>query len=378
MATMGHRERVLRALNHQEPDRVPLDLGGSRSSSLVVEAYEGLNRHLESQEPCSIFSKWLNIVHPSEAMLQRFDIDTRSLSQGDPDNWQDIVFPDGSYQDEWGVVRSRPPGSLYYDLTQSPLAGDVDVADLEKFCWPDPHDPGRCRPLAEAAAHLHQETDYAVVLSMPGGIVHQAQFLRGFEDWFADLIANPKFFAALMEKLADLWIEMAKDELDAVGDNVDISFLGDDMAFQDGPMMSMDLYRKMIKPHHKRLFGYIKSRTSAKIAYHTCGSVVHLLPDLIEMGVDTLNPVQVSAKGMDSKRLKREFGKDMSFWGAIDTQRALPFGTPQDVAAEVKRRIDDLGPAGGYMLCAVHNVQADVSPENICAMYDTAREYGKY
>ena len=378
MATMTHRERVLRALNHQEPDRVPLDLGGSRSSSLVVEAYEGLSRHLESQEPCFIFSKWLNIVHPSEAMLQRFDIDTRSLSQGDPDNWQDIVFPDGSYQDEWGVVRSRPPGSLYYDLTKSPLAGDVDVADLEKFCWPDPHDPGRCRPLAEAAAHLHQETDYAVVLSMPGGIVHQAQFLRGFEDWFADLIANPRFFAALMEKLADLWIEMAKDELDAVGDNVDICFLGDDLAFQDGPMMSMDLYRKMIKPHHKRLFSYIKSRTSAKIAYHTCGSVVHLLPDLIEMGVDALNPVQVSAKGMDSKRLKREFGKDMSFWGAIDTQRVLPFGTPQDVAAEVKRRIDDLGPAGGYMLCAVHNVQADVSPENICAMYDTAREYGKY
>jgi len=378
VATMGHRERVLRALNHQEPDRVPLDLGGSRSSSLVVEAYEGLNRHLESQEPCSIFSKWLNIVHPSEAMLQRFDIDTRSLSQGDPDNWQDIVFPDGSYQDEWGVVRSRPPGSLYYDLTKSPLAGDVDVADLEKFCWPDPHDPGRCRPLAEAAARLHQGTDYAVVLSMPGGIVHQAQFLRGFEEWFTDLIANPKFFEALMEKLADLWIEMAKDELDTAGENVDVCFYGDDLAFQDGPMMSMDLYRKMIKPHHKRLFGYIKSRTSAKIAYHTCGSVVHLIPDLIEMGVDALNPVQVSAKGMDSQTLKREFGKDICFWGAIDTQRVLPFGTPDDVKAEVERRIDDLGPGGGYVLCAVHNIQADVSPENICTMYDTGREYGRY
>jgi uroporphyrinogen decarboxylase len=375
---MGHRERVLRALNHQEPDRVPLDLGGSRSSSLVVEAYEGLNRHLESQEPCSIFSKWLNIVHPSEAMLQRFDIDTRSLSQGDPDNWQDIVFPDGSYQDEWGVLRSRPPGSLYYDLTKSPLAGDVDVADLEKFCWPDPHDPGRCRPLAEAAARLHQGTDYAVVLSMPGGIVHQAQFLRGFEEWFTDLIADPKFFEALMEKLADLWIEMAKDELDTAGENVDVCFYGDDLAFQDGPMMSMDLYRKMIKPHHKRLFGYIKSRTSARIAYHTCGSVVHLIPDLIEMGVDALNPVQVSAKGMDSKTLKREFGKDICFWGAIDTQRVLPFGTPDDVKAEVERRIDDLGPGGGYVLCAVHNIQADVSPENICTMYDTGREYGRY
>jgi uroporphyrinogen decarboxylase len=378
MATMTHRERVLRALNHQEPDRVPLDLGGSRSSSLVVEAYERLSRHLGSLEPPCIFSKWLNIAHPSEAMLQRFDIDTRSLSQGDPDNWQDIVFPDGSYQDEWGVVRSRPPGSLYYDLTKSPLAGDVDVADLKKFLWPDAHDPGRCRGLEEAAARLHRGTDYAVVLSMPGGIVHQAQFMRGFEDWFADLIANPALSQALMERLADLWIEMAKDELDAVGNSVDICFFGDDMAFQDGPMMSMDLYRKLIKPHHKRLFSYIRSRTSARIAYHTCGSVVHLIPDLIEMGVDALNPVQVSAKGMDSKKLKREFGKDICFWGAIDTQRVLPFGTPDDVRAEVKRRINDLGPGGGYILCAVHNIQADVSPENICAMYDTARQYGRY
>lgn len=285
MASLSHRERMLRALNHQEPDRVPLDLGGTRSTSLVVEAYDKLERHLGGKEPHRIFSKWLNIAHPSEAMLARFDIDTRSVSQGSPDNWQDIVFPDGSYRDEWGVLRSRPPGSLYYDLTRSPLAGDADVADLAKFPWPDPHDPGRCRGMAEAAARLHQGTDYAVVLNMPGGIVHQAQFLRGFEDWFSDLIAT---------------------------------------------------------------------------------------------GVDALNPVQVSARHMDTRALKREFGKDIAFWGAIDTQRVLPFGGPDQVAAEVKRRIGDLGPGGGYVLCAVHNIQADVSPENICAMYDTAREYGQY
>jgi uroporphyrinogen decarboxylase len=145
------------------------------------------------------------------------------------------------------------------------------------------------------------------------------------------------------------------------------------MAFQDGPMMSMDLYRKMIKPYHRRLFGYIKSRTPAKILYHTCGSVAHLIPDIIEMGVDALNPVQVSAKGMDTRALKREFGRDLSFWGAVDTQRVLPFGTPEEVAAEVRRRIGDLGAGGGYVLCAVHNIQADVPPENICAMYDSAR-----
>jgi len=375
MDTMTHRERVMRALSHQEPDRVPLDLGATRSTSIVVQAYERLNAHLGSSEPPRIFSTWLNIAHPSEAMLARFEIDTRSLSQGAPDNGQDVLLPNDSYRDEWGVVRSRPAGSLYYDLTGPPLAGEVSEADLQAFRWPDPHDPGRTRGLAEAARRLHRETDYAVVLNMPGGIVHQAQFLRGFEDWFTDLVANQPFCQALMERLADLWIEMARDEFDAVGDHVDICFYGDDMAFQDGPMMSMDLYRKMIKPHHARLFSYIRSRTSAKIVYHTCGSVVHLIPDLIGMGVNALNPVQTSAKGMDTQRLKREFGKDLCFWGAIDTQRVLPFGTPDQVRAEVKRRIEDLAPGGGYVLCAVHNIQADVSPENICAMYEAALGY---
>ena len=377
MAIMSHRERVVRALNHRQPDRVPLDLGATRSTSLVVQAYERLNRHLGAQKPARIFSKWLNIAHPSQAMLQRFDIDTRSVGQGAPDNWQDIVFPDGSYQDEWGVVRSRPAGCLYYDLTKSPFAGETSAADLDRHPWPDPHDPGRCRGLKAEARRLRQETDYAIALNMPGGVVTQAQFLRGFEDWFADLIADPTFYHALLERITDLWIEMARDELDAAGDCADFCFFGDDVAFQDGPMMSMELYRKMVKPYHARVFSYIKSRSSAKILYHTCGSVAHLIPDLIELGVDALNPVQVSAKGMDTKTLKREFGKDICFWGGIDTQRVLPFGSPADVAAETKRRIEDLGPGGGYVLCAVHNLQADVSPENICAMYDTARQHGQ-
>ena len=378
MATMTHRERVLRALNRQEPDRIPLDLGSTRSTALVVEAYENLNRYLGIQSETRIFSKWLHIAHPNEEMLRRFDIDTRSLSQGNPDSWHDIIFADGSYQDEWGIVRSKPKECLYYDLTRAPFQGEPTIADLEEFPWPNPHDPGRCRGLAQEAKRFHEESDYAVVLNLPGGIVHQSQFMRGFEGWFTDLILNPSFFNALLEKVCDLWIEMAKDEFDAIGDEFDLCFYGDDMAFQNGPMMSMELYRKMIKPHHKRLFSYVKSRTSAKILYHTCGSVVHLIPDLIELGVDVLNPVQVSAKGMDTQRLKREFGKDIAFWGAIDTQKVLPFGTPEEVAAEVKRRIDDLGPGGGYVLCAVHNLQADVPPENICTMYDAAREYGTY
>lgn len=169
MATRSHRERLLCALNHQTPDRVPLDLGGTRSTSLVVECYQRLQRHLGDGESPRIFSKWLNIAHPSQAMLRRFDIDTRSVSQGAPDNSGDTVFPDGSYRDEWGVVRSRPAGGLYYDLTHSPFAGDVEIADLARHSWPDPHDPGRTRGMAEAARRLHEQTDYAVVLNTPGG-----------------------------------------------------------------------------------------------------------------------------------------------------------------------------------------------------------------
>lgn len=374
MAPLSHRERVVRALNREQPDRVPLDLGSTRSTAIVVQAYERLNRHLSAAEPPRIFSKWLNIAHPSQAMLERFDIDTRSVGQGAPDAWQDLVFPDGSYQDEWGVVRSRPAGCLYYDLTKSPFAGDASEADLARHPWPDPHDPGRCRGLRDAAQRLHRETDYAIGLNLPGGVVTQAQFMRGFEDWFADVIADPAFSHALLERITDLWLEMARDELDAAGDLVDFCFFGDDVAFQDGPMMSMEQYRTMVKPYHARLFSYVKSRTRAKILYHTCGSVAHLIPDLIEIGVDALNPIQVSAKHMDTAVLKREYGKDLCFWGGIDTQRVLPFGTPEDVRAEVRRRIAELGPEG-YCLCAVHNIQADVSPENICAMYDAAREH---
>jgi uroporphyrinogen decarboxylase len=252
-------------------------------------------------------------------MLQRFDIDTRSVGQGPPDNWRDIVFADGSYQDEWGVVRSRPAGCLYYDLTRSPFAGEASVADLDRHPWPDPHDPGRCRGLKEEARR-RAETDYAIALNMPGGVVTQAQFMRGFEDWFADLIADPTFYHALLDRITDLWIEMAKDELDAAGDSVDFCFFGDDVAFQDGPMMSMELYRKMVKPYHARVFSYIKSRSSAKILYHTCGSVAHLIPDRSNWAW-TPQPHQVSARD-GHETLKREFSR-ISASGAALTQQVL-------------------------------------------------------
>jgi uroporphyrinogen decarboxylase len=237
---------------------------------LVVEAYENLNRHLGIQAETRVFSKWLHIA--TEQILKRFGIDTRSLSQGNPDQWRDISFADGSYQDEWGVVRSKPKDSLYYDLTRAPFQGEPTMTDLEQFAWPDPHDPGRCRGLAEEAKRLHGDTDHAIVLNMPGGIVHQSQFMRGFEGWFTDLILNPSFFNALLEKICDLWIEMARDEFDAARDHFDLCFYGDDMAFQNGPMMSMDLYRKMIVPHQS---AFLHISTHSPRPHYTCGRTPH-------------------------------------------------------------------------------------------------------
>ena len=182
-----------------------------------------------------------------------------------------------------------------------------------------------------------------------------------------------------MEEITDLYIESCNDYLDQVGRYIQVFTYWDDVNTQNGWLVRPELYREMVKPKQKRLVEAIKKKTNAKIFFHGCGAVRDLIPDLIEVGFDILNPVQVSARGMDTKKLKQEYGKDMTFWGGgVDTQHVLPFGTPQQVADEVRRRIDDLAPGGGFVFAAVHNVQAFVPPQNIVATFETALEYGKY
>jgi uroporphyrinogen decarboxylase len=201
----------------------------------------------------------------------------------------------------------------------------------------------------------------------------------GMENFLMALVAEPKFADRLMERITDLYIESCNNYLDRVGRYIQVFTYWDDVNTQNGWMVRPELYRKMVKPKQKRLVAAIKKKTDAKIFFHGCGAVHDLIPDLIEVGFDILNPVQVSARGMDTKKLKQEYGKDMAFWGGgVDTQRVLPFGTPQQVADEVRRRIDDLAPEGGFVFAAVHNIQAFVPPQNIIAAFDTALEYGKY
>lgn len=376
---MTHRERVLTALKHAEPDRVPLDLGSTGATTITVKAHERLRAHLglPVETPPVLWSVRSSTVIPDEAILRRFDVDARPVLLGTPRGRPDRKLSDDSFLDEWGVTWIRHGGSHFIN-SDGPFCrlAEPTLQDIEKYAWPEPLDPGRFQGLRERARKLHEETDYAVVLNLSNGPIHQCQYLRGYAAWLEDLLLHPVFAEALMDGVVDILVQIANRALEEAGPYVDLVTFGDDIATQNATLFRPELYRKMIKPRHRALADAIH-RHGKPLLFHSCGSVYALLRDLIEVGVDVLNPVQVSAVDMASDRLKREYGNELAFWGAVDTHRVLPRGTPAEVSEEVKRRVDDLHGKGGYILCAVHNIQPEVPPENVVAMYQTALEYGK-
>jgi uroporphyrinogen decarboxylase len=325
-----------------------------------------------------VISRAGQIAVPHEEVMRRLDVDIRGLYYRPlpVDTGKDLG--DGRIINEWGVTLNKPQGGLYYDIVESPLK-EATIADLEGYDWPDPLDPGRFEGLEEEAEYLYRETDYGLV--GPGyetGLFEDAWALRGFESFLVDLILNPDFVHALLRRVLDVRKAMMGRFLELVGQYLDVVYIADDVAMHTGPLMSPDTYRRLVKPYQKEFFQFTKERTEAKLFYHCCGNVVPLLEDFIEMGVDIMNPVQVSAREMDTKALKARFGDRVSFWGAIDTQHVLPGGSMEEVREEVRRRVIDLAPGGGYVLAAVHNVQPDVPPENLCIMFEQAIEVGRY
>ena len=286
----------------------------------------------------------------------------------------------GSYhRDEWGVIWRRPENGGHFIPREGPFQKEEPtLAELKKYPWPEPRNPERIEGLKERACKLRQETDCAIVLTFPNGIMGDCQRVRGFGRWLEDLVINPVLAEALLDYSLMVNAEIIKFALEEMGRYVDVIGFPDDLGFQDRPYMRPELYRKIVKPYHRRLVEAIKKHSDAKIVMHCDGSIYPLVPDLIDIGVDVLNPVQLSAANMDSRRLKVEFGDNLSFWGAIDTREVLPRGTPEDVRNEVKRRIAELASGGGYVLASVHNIQAEVPPENVVAMFDSALEYGRY
>lgn len=373
---MTPRERVLAAIERRQPDRVPIDVGGSSFSTIIGQAYERLKARLGVEGETLYMKQRSRSVFLDERIARRLHADTRPLLVGSPDGWQDVYSADGSFQDEFGVVWRRA-GDGHYAPTGNPLR-EATLADLDTFAWPDPQNPGRSRSLREAARQLREGTDYAVVLSLPVGFVHLSQYLRGYEQWLMDIVLNPQFLDALMDRVLDWWLTLTDAVLDEVGPYVDVVAIGDDVAFHDRPMVDLDRYRKLFKPRHRRMIDLVKAKSSAKVLYHCCGAVKSLVGEFIDIGVDALNPIQVSSAGMDdTASLKAEFGDHISFWGGIDTGQVLPRGSLEDVLAEVQRRIQDLAPGGGYVLASVHNIQEDVPPENILAMVDAALKFGQ-
>ncbi|MBI5305679.1 MAG: hypothetical protein HY868_26355 [Chloroflexi bacterium] len=369
---MNSRERVLAALHHHSPDRAPRDLGSTTATGIHPHAYRALKRHLGLDDDFRYLSARAQLVWVEPPIQKRFGADLLPLI---PDVAGQTIELDANraFVDRWGIERKLPAEGGHYYVSRPPLASAQSVGDLNAFHFPEPISDFAI--LTQQARHLRATTDKALVLNLEVGFMHQCQFLRGFDLWLMDLVSDPRFAAALMDRVLDVWLCEAEAMMRAVGDDADIVIYADDIALQNATMVSPRVYQSLLRPRLKRVFDALKA-SELKVLYHTCGSVVSLIGDFVDLGVDALNPVQVSARGMnDTAALKKQWGDQITFWGAIDTQHVLPRGTPDDVRREVFRRLDDLTRDGGYVLAAVHDIQAEVPPQNIGAMFDAADEW---
>lgn len=414
---MTSRERVLAAIAHREPDRVPIDQGSMRSTGMMAIAYNRLKRHLGiAGEPAFMYDLVQQLAQPDDWFLERFHIDAidigRAISAGDPRRqW---TLPDGScctvpdwYRPErapggglvvrnagGAVIAQMPAGALYMDQTAWPLSGPGGLDDFEPLPrrmelvnWAALPAAGYDRPLTEErlraigaiARRLRETTAYAISMSIGCSLYEWSQFLFGMENAYAYIGAEKRKYARFLDRLTEVHMENLRRLLPHVRGAVDILVVGDDLGMQSGPQMSPAAYRELFLPRHKRIYGYAKELSGAHIFMHNCGGVYQLIPDLIDAGVEVLNPVQTSARGMDPARLKREYGRDLCFWGGgCDTQGLLATGTPEQVREDVRRRLEIFMPGGGYVWNQVHNLLADVPPENVVAMLEAAYDFGRY
>jgi len=364
-------------------DRVPRDLGGTFTSTIARGAHDSLLQYLGMEGESKVIRKWARAVRPDERVLARFDIDTRMVTPRHDDSWNEYwrlspMSPESTRTDEWGVTWRRPETGPWF-ISNHPLKAAQTINDLDMHpFWPDPEDDERYYGLKEQARRLKEETDYAVIGVFPRPVVSLSQFLRGYDTFFMDLALNHVMLEAVMDRILDLDLRIGERILSEIGSYVDIMFVHDDLATQESLMFSPDHYRKFVKPRHKKIFDCIKTHSDAKILFHTDGAIRPLLDDLIEIGVDALNPIQVSAAGMEPEKLAADYGNRLCFWGGMDTQRVLNTGKPGEVRAEVRNLVRSLGGAGNYVIAAVHNIQDDVPPENVIALFDAAEEFGIY
>jgi uroporphyrinogen decarboxylase len=398
---MTSRERILAALNHHEPDRVPIDFSGHRSSGIAAMAYPKLRNLLGlPPKPIRVYDVIQQLAIVDEDVLERFGVDTIELGRGfalDEESWSPWILPDGTpcfvpawtrieRDDKRWVIRSQsgrilahmPDGALYFEQTYFPFLEGDDlnaISDvLGESMWTaiaGPPGPVDDEALRRGAKRLRAETDRAIIGLFGGNLFEVGQFLYRNDQFMMLLAGEPRHAHRFLDKLMEIHLANLRRFLKAVGESIDIILFGDDLGMQTGPMMSPQMYGEFFQPRHKLLWSRAKELADVKVMLHCCGGIRELFPHLIEAGLDAVNPVQISCSGMDAGELKAEFGRDIIFWGGgCDTRAVLPNGTRQQVADHVRKQVSILRPGGGFVFQQVHNILANVPPENIVAMFD--------
>mgnify|MGYP001243187850 CR=1 FL=1 len=402
---MTPRERILAAINHVQPDQVPIDLGGHRSSGIMAIAYRRLRNHLGlPKRPIRVYDMIQQLAVIDEDVLERFGIDTIELGRGfslsDVD-WKPWTLPDGSEcqipswidvrkkGNDWVLYSSKgtplalqAAGSLYFEQIHWPYLEGVpdDLSGLpeamNEVCWATPTPPGPKADLAAGAKALRGSTNRAIIALFGGNLLEWGQILCRIDNFLMLLAADPERAHRLLDKLVEIHLSNLEKFLAAVGPHVDIVLFGDDLGSQRGPQMSPAMYHKFFYPRHKILWQRAKELAKVKVMLHCCGGVRPLFEDLISAGLDTINPVQISCAGMDPVGLKNDFGSRLCFWGGgCDTRAVLPTATPQEIRNHVRHQLEIFAPHGGFVFQQVHNIMADVPPQNIVAMLDAVREF---
>ena len=385
---MESRERVITAFNHLKPDKIPIDLGGDQSS-IHIKAYKKLLNFLDIKDKNIRYADFVeqNVV-PCEELLQRFEVDTRYVRPFNSMLKEDFKPKhEGNYvgiYDQFGVffgdfAYKDPDEILYYDPVIHPLADFKSVQEIENYNWPDGTDKMPFRNLREYAKKLREKTNYALISPPIGCVFENCFFLFGFIKALKLFRAKPELILATMKCLLKYWIDYNVTFLGEVGEYLDVVCVNGDLAEQHGLIMSIEQYEKTIKPIEGELSKKIHKLASVKINYHSCGSIPDFIPHFADIGYDACNPVQISARDMEPCSLKKRFGKMITFWGgACNAQQTLPFGTPEQIKKEVRYNLNCFKPGGGYIAASIHNITAEVPPENIVAMFDAIREFRNY
>jgi uroporphyrinogen decarboxylase len=382
-------QRVLTSLEHKEPDRVPFDMGSTAVTGININALRNLKKYLGIPGDVQLKDKVTQIAVTDDGTFARLGLDVRCVGPNAPSNpgpAQDLGLVGDHYRliDEWGMGWQMPKeAGHYYDLYHSPLADAETAEDVKKLPWPDPLDPMRFVGMREAADRAVYEEKKAFILErMSAGMWEHAIWMTGYEKFLTDMVYNKKLIHAIMSKILEIKMAYWGKALETMGEHTVVVSEADDLGQQNGLLISLSMYKELIWPYHKRLFDFVKSKARGKvyIFFHNDGAIYETIPLLLEAGVDILNPWQVSCKGMDdTAKFKREYGKYLTIWGgSCDTQQVLPFGTPQEVKEETRRRIEDLAPGGGFIFAPIHVIQGHVPPENIVAWWETLQEHGQY